>query len=539
MSSFCPDVGGDLGGLFATNVPIILSATMISRFLLVPAVWSYAIVNYVVIVVGILGTYRLTRRFAVRHWIALGAAFAYCTSLSVFGLLGFGGMLYGALLLPTLAAIVGYTLDRLGHRSRWWVLGVAAWGLVLVSMLFADGYTFMMACLLTGSLVFFNSWGRWRRPSTWFSYVILFGVVAGSYVAYRSVVTNAGAWGEDSLDKFRAFGLDLSTLFVPSNQVWWAKLLGIGQDSSALWGDGSNSVYNMLGVLFVLLAIVGLICHARSVRREVVALAFAGTVALVFALGPALKFMTLFDPALSDAATSMPAGAGILELPTAVLFEKAPGFEYMRAIYRWVLVTRLAVVILAAICIETLLRRKRAGLAIVLAVLAVAEVSFNPVAVFNKNVENAQMIRSFDDDVTTPLAAALDTDERVIFVSGTAKSNDYLSVYLVPTINVRSWNIGNDKALRRARAGWSEEVDFLIARQPAGDELLDASLKTLTSGEADAIVVLDFDLRNSAKSWPPSESFIERGQEISDTYSADARFAVEEHEYFDVVTLSR
>ncbi|MDZ8171046.1 hypothetical protein [Microbacterium xanthum] len=538
LRSFCPAVGGDEGGLFATNVPVILTATLLTRMLLIPAEWSYFLVCVAVIFGGLVGTYFYARRFAVRHWLALVGAFAYCGSLTVFGFLGFGGMLFGAMMLPVLAAIVGWTYRCVGRSKRMLVVSVVAWFAVTCSLIFADGYTFMMSCLLVGAIVLSRSWGRWNRLSTWIGIATFGASVALSYLIYRYMVPNAGAWGVDTIDKFRAFGLDLATLFVPSNEVWWAEAFGLGFASDTFWGDGSNAVYNYVGVVFVLLAVGGLIIHPRSVRRDVVALVLAGLGGLVLALGPALKIAAAFDPALSDSATIMPAGAGLLELPTRLIYEHVPGFEYMRSTYRWILVTKLALILLALIAVERLLRRRRTAVAVSLIAIALLEVSFNPIDAVRTNVERASVVQAFDRDVVEPMNSAIDKGSRVVMVSGTLNHNDYLSVYLAPRLDIQTWNIGNDKALRRARAGWPEEIDYLIGRQPEGEAMKTAAADMILQGRVDAVVTLNFDLRNNAKSWPPSDTLFDRGEAITAVFEDDPRFSVERDEYFSVVTLS-
>ncbi|KQQ95824.1 hypothetical protein ASF62_04905 [Leifsonia sp. Leaf325] len=537
--SYCDLVGGPLGGLFATNLPIIQPAVLISRLTGMPPEWSYALMSWVVLAAGLYGGYRFLRLVAVRSWLAMAGSLAYAASLNVFGVLGFGGMLFGAVLLPSLAFIVLSTLRRLRRAGALRKLGwLAGWTALATAMLFADGYTAIMGSALAAVLVLSSGWGRWRSGASWLGLAALAGITAVSYLLYKAIIPNAGSWGVDDLDKFRAFGLDLSTLFVPSDAVWWAELLGIGRDSSTLWGDGSNSQYNYLGIVMVGLAIVGVIMHARGARRTVIALTVVGLAALAVAVGPTLKIAALYDPSLSDAATSMPAGSGVVDLPTSWLFTHVPGVEYMRAIYRWVLLLRLAVVVLAVVGVEALLRRRKRVLAITLGVIAVVEVAFNPVAAVQTNLGNAQEMSQFNRDVVDPMSEAFGPDDRVVFVSGTPKANDYLSVYLAPKLDIHTWNIGNDKALRRARAAWPSRIDQLIARQPQGDKLKDLTASVLEDGTVTKVVVLDFDLRENAKAWPPNDRTQERGEAIADTLEADDRFTVDRHEYFDVVTLA-
>lgn len=537
--STCDMVGGPLGGLFATNLPVIQSSVAVSRFLGIPPEWSYSVVSWLVLFAGVYGSYRLLRLFAMRTWVALAGSISWTGSLSVLGVLGFGGMLFGAVLIPALAFLALSTMRALRRRRiRATALWASGWACLTVAMLFSDGYTFMMGSVVVAVFVLVSVWGRWRDPATWFG-VGLLGAVSGlAFVLYRTVIPNAGSWGADGLDKFRAFGLDLSTLVIPTDEVWWAELLGIGIDPNALWGDGSNSAYNYLGVLMLILAGIGVVLHPRGRRRLVVALVIIGVAGLVLSLGPDLKIAELYDPDLAATPTSMPPGIAALDLPTGWIYAFVPGIEYMRAIYRWVLLLRLVIIVLAAIGVEALIRRGRRTLAIALGLLAVLEVSYNPVRVIATNLDRAAEVREFNRDVVEPMASVLESGDRVVFVSGTPRANDYLSVYLAPKLEISSWNIGNDKALRRARAAWPSRIDELIARAPEGERLQDLTASVLEDGTVTKVVVLDFDLRNSAKSWPPSDGLRARGDRIASTLEGDDRLEVERHEYFDVVTLA-
>ncbi|WP_430645994.1 hypothetical protein [Agromyces sp. GXS1127] len=539
IRSTCDLVGGPLGGLFATNLPVIQSSTLLSRSTGMPPEWSYAVISWLVLFAGVFGTYRLLRLCALRFWVAQWGAIAWTGSLSVIGILGFGGMLFGAVLLPTLAFLCLSTLRALRRRrTRPALLWGTGWAALTVAMLFSDGYTFVLGSAMSGALVATWMWGRWRQAETWVGAAALAIMTGLAYALYRLVVPNAGAWGSDGIDKFRAFGLDLSTLVVPTDEVWWADLLGVGVDPGTLWGDGSNNAYNYIGVLMLILAGIGLVAHPRGRRRIVVAFALIGIAGLVLSLGPDLKIAEVYDPSLSESRTSMPPGIALLELPLEWVYGNVPGIEYMRATYRWILLFRLAVIVLAAIGVEALVRRRRRWLAIGLAVAAIVEVSFNPVSTLQTNLDRAAEVRAFNADVVTPMSQAFSPDDRIVFVSGTERANDYLSVYLAPILDVRSWNIGNDKALRHARAAWPTRIDRLIARQPEGSELRDLTASVLEDGTVTKVVVLDFDLRNSAKSWPPSDGLRDRGERISDTLDGDERFDVERHEYFDVITLA-
>ena len=155
---------------------------------------------------------------------------------------------------------------------------------------------------------------------------------------------------------FRSMGLDLITLVVPTEPVWPAAKLNYAGVHSELWGDGSNSAYNYVG--FAGLVLAGVCLGSRSRRPEALALAVAGLVAFVLALGPSLK-IDESRPAPGGLPTFesylMPEGVATADLPWDGLFTAVPGINSMRATYRWYGVTRFAVVVLAGLAVTQLL----------------------------------------------------------------------------------------------------------------------------------------------------------------------------------------
>ena len=95
--------------------------------------------------------------------------------------------------------------------------------------------------------------------------------------------------------RFRAMGADVVTLMSPTSSNWWAGRLGVARDFSLLWGDGTNSRYNYLGVVLVALSLIGVVLAWRTDRRMLVWLV-VGAAALLLALGPSIKISDVRGP---------------------------------------------------------------------------------------------------------------------------------------------------------------------------------------------------------------------------------------------------
>ena len=66
-----------------------------------------------------------------------------------------------------------------------------------------------------------------------------------------------GAYPLSPLPVFRTVGLDIQTLVTPTQVQWIPNALGWTSDTTRLWGDGSNSAYDYIGIACVVLAIAG------------------------------------------------------------------------------------------------------------------------------------------------------------------------------------------------------------------------------------------------------------------------------------------
>jgi hypothetical protein len=124
-------------------------------------------------------------------------------------------------------------------------------------------------------------------------------------------------------------------------------------------------MYNYVGVICVALACAAI--AARHRQPYVVALALAGVIGLLLSFGPALKLNNVRGPS-SDMPTStsylLPISEATAELPWDSIY-KVPGLAQMRAKYRWSAVTRLALIVLAAVAVEWLLTRGRSRIFVI------------------------------------------------------------------------------------------------------------------------------------------------------------------------------
>jgi FtsH-binding integral membrane protein len=475
------------------------------------------------------------RRLGAGQLVAFGTAAAYLLSPTVIGLRGFGGTFFGFLLLPTYAYIdlwVMGVLDR--RRGPALALAVIGYAAVKTGAVFMDGYSFIAANLVSTGL-----WVAWlleaRKPlrRRLAGVVLLVGANALALATYLLYVP--GSYEENPIGVFRSMGLDVVTLLVPTDVVWLAASLGVAREHSDLWGDGSNSAFNYVGLVWVGLVIAYLARPPR--RRPAIALGAAGLIAFVLALGPSLKVNEINRKPVSIPTYEsylMPEGTAAADFPWAGLYTTLPGVDSMRASYRWFGVTRLALVVLAGLAVAQLAARSGRGriLAALLAGIAVVEIAPNLPIYMDSYRRNDRSVEQFSHSVEADLRAVTRPGERTFFLNYDDSHNDYLANYLAAAADLRSFNAGGDKNAILARAGWPAEV-VALAESPTGDEVVTA----LGSGQVDVVVVPYFHLRLSSYAWPPAPEVQAQARAAFASLVLDQRLHAVRRHWFTVLRL--
>lgn len=523
---------------FLTSGPFIAVGWLLMRLPGVGSYEAYQVTSALFDAVALAGGFALVRALGASRWVALGAATAYLLSPSVIGMNSFGGTFTGFTLLPAYAyadLLVMRGVARL--RGPALAAVIAGYGVLRVAALFLDGYSFVVASFVSVAL-----WTPWllRRALDGRRRLVGLGTLAGAplfaYAIYRAYVPSVT--DPAPLELFRSMGLDLVTLVRPSTVVWGADLLGVAQRETVLWGDGTNERFNYIGLLCVGLAAFGLWAARR--RPQVLALAAAGAVALVLSFGPSLKIDDV-RPARFDLAALtyddylMPAEAADVSLPWGGLFTALPGLEHMRAVYRWSVLTRLALIALAAVGVEALLRRRRRTLAIVLGCLALIELAPNAPALVDRNRALHEQRAAFAADVLPDLRAATREGERVFFRGPDGVATDYSVNSLAARSRVLAYNAGGDKNALQAAAAWPPEIGALTSPELTADVVAHA----LSTGALDALVLPTFDLRMAAYRWPASPDEGERAAALLQPLAADGRLRVERRRWVSVVRLAQ
>jgi hypothetical protein len=528
-----------------------------------PQKWAIAILQYTagmsaltafrftvaaVIVSALIGTRALFVRIVGRHWAAWVGACLYLISPIVLGEAAYASLQLGFMLVPCYL-LADHTFLACLRRRRWPAAAAAA-GMVValrVSAILTDPYSFVMSLVLIG--VMYLAWlVRRIRERAAGSVGVAVGVAAVSLVTAYLVYTRlvgASSFTRMPMDFFRGQGVDLYVQVVPPANLWFADLLGLHHHLTAYqaYSDGPNITQVFLGWVLLATAVAGavvLVRRGRWRRPVVVGLLGAGAVGFVLALGPSLRVADFRAgrgaagiPGFND--YLMPAADATAPTGLAWIYRHVPGIDMMRALYRWELLPKLALIALAVVAITALARRGRTVLAVAVAVLLVVEAMPNLIATHRAGVRQLATVAQVDLDVTDPLASALRPGERVLMVNpvpGQTGTNAYLANWLCPQLHVRCYNVGGDKAGELARPMQPPAVTDAIGRPKDLQADIDA---LFAAGQVDAVVLIYFDLRAGAYSWPPGEKGRQASAGAAQHLVDAGRYRVSTGRYFTVL----
>ena len=539
LQDSCPVVGGAAGAAIGNGLPIVVVATGFVRLVGLPAEWALTTTYALMMTAAAAGAWMLARDFGIRLWIAYAAGFAYLISPTVVGMQSFGSTFWGVLGIPMSVWFSRRMLIRIATARTWSiVIPILCWASFLYVLIYLDGYAFVMveaaviAVLAGSALAMRATWPIVRMVTGQMSATVL------AYGLYRATSASGTDFAKSSIDLFRAMGADVVTLMSPTSSNWWAGRLGVARDFSLLWGDGTNSRYNYLGVVLVALSLIGVVLAWRTDRRMLVWLV-VGAAALLLALGPSIKISDVrgpLVPPITYQSYLMPAHDAALSLPTEWLYQHAPGLDMMRATYRWMALVRLSLVMLGAFAVQQAVAHRRwwavVGAALgLIGLLELAPDAPNAVAV---DLRNAHMIARFDADVIAPLDNALPDRSRVIIAPNAAGGNDFLAGYIATGAHLWMYNVGGDKSVSDARKTWPAAVTGLLTRST---DFADSANGVLEGGMADCVVIPYFDLRWSATAWPTSPQFAAAGREAVLEVATDGRFMIQRYDSFAIATL--
>lgn len=469
----------------------------------VPPADAYALAFALWFTVAFYGAYRFVRLIGGRGGISLLCALLWLTLPVIWQHADYSMVSLGFALLPAYF-YAALRLVRYERNLPSSILFLAA----TLSAAFMDGYSFMMfasgvAILL---LVSFAISSTERKEILYKCFPVTGAAFAISYLLYTAYIGKTRFEAED-LDFFRAFGSNIEFFFVPTQGgLWLPDFVGLSAVRQEINYFGDGSVFNASFALVLIIAAIYALATRSSDVRLKVAFLLVGLCGFYMALGPSFKWNVLRPE--GDFGPLMPFQYAPWRTGTEFLSTYVPGFNNMRASYRWVALGMFGAWALLALHVAS--HRVQSGTTIA---IILAGIAFNmPTrAVIAANVQARETIVEIDRYVES-LRPIFQPGERVAFVPF---RNDFFANYMASKLDIRTYNIGGDKNLAVAMAGWP---DTMLAFEPgkAGPEFGKKVLRLLTEQDAEVAAIPYMDLLWAAHQWPRATEYFDEMQPYVD-----------------------
>ena len=513
-----------LAGAYPAGLLIILGLHPSDAYSLMAAVW---------LTVAFWGAWRIGRFLGVTSSLASLGALLWTSTPVIWNHAGYSMVSFGIALLPFYFSIIIILLFRIINMERVSFTLLVGYFLSTTISVFMDGYSFMMFAAgssILGCYALFRY--KESRPKLIKHaipiHILSFGL---AYLLFTLYIGKAH-FTEAPLDFFRGWGLDLSFVAIPTKGVLWLwDTLGLSIPRSSTQFFGDASVW--ITTFSLPLIIFGLLAWVLTRKKSKLATCFLIIAILGFymALGPSLKI----DSTKPDYWNSplMPAELAIAPTGSALLSEYVPGFNNMRAAYRW---SALGMFGFWALILLLLAQRRsiRSRSIVILIIFFLIVNNFPDLShQWQEYKNNRSMFLKIDNDLVEPLSKDLKAGEKVVFLP---YRNDFLVNYLAPKLEIKTFNIGGDKNLEEARENWPTIMkEFKMSQIDTGFSTRIAHL--LIKGEVDVVVLPYIDLLWAAHSWPAANSYQAQIEQIVKEFETSKLFKVQNRRHYSVIRL--
>ena len=365
---------------------------------------------------------------------------------------------------------------------------------------FMDGYTFMM--FATGSSILLAN-AILTKPDDrqYFLKVVLPVHLLSFALAYAifSLYIGKSNFKAYPIDFFRGWGLDLSFLAIPTKGILWIPdLLGISIQRSNETFFGDSSVWKTTFALPILILGIFAWFRIRYISKLNTGILFVSIFGFYMALGPSVKINSIKSQALQQShpreqSVLMASEYAVAPTGNAWISETLPGFNVMRASYRWSALGIFGMWLLIMINLSKTDEKQLKvwpGLLFLLLVFNLPDFVFR----WQQGTSIRAKFLQIDNELVSKLSNNIQKNETVVFLP---LGNDFMANYLAPKVGFRTPNIGGDKNLDEARLKWPENMQKLGGGQPF---YASNYLKLLLDGHADVIVVPYFNMLHF--DWP-------------------------------------
>lgn len=464
---------------------------------------AYAAMVAIWLSISFVGAWRLALTIGANNLFAIAAAVLWTTMPVIWVHSGYSMLSLGIALLPTYFLSSHLILfNPIESSSQYFRFGAGMIASCLVAV-FMDGYTFVMFAVgatLMGVYAIVIGSAAARRRLTLFSIPVLVFAFILAYLAYGAYVGDP-QFRIATIDHFRGWGADVTFFLAPTRGIHWLwDTLGLSIERSNRLFFGDESVWTTTFSLPVIAAGVVAWWRMKSTNKLATAYLLIGLVGLYMSLGPSLKVNSVRPDEMIQAdqfPVQMARELAIGPTGSEWISTHVPGFQNMRASYRWIALAVFGFWMLFVLLMADRDRKIKKITIIGVSVLLTISNLPHPDKLHTGIVERSSFL-AIDQHVQSDLREMLDPGERVVFLPF---RNDFLVNFMSASLGIRAFNIGGDKNLEEARKHWPPTLRGF--RQGRIDEdFARRILAVLTRCEADVVVLPYLDMLWAAHSWP-------------------------------------
>ncbi len=504
---------------------VIVIATLL-RFGMQPPD-AYALMCALYLFFAYLGAYLLSRSFGVNRTNATLSSVLWGTMPIIWTHSGYSMLSLGIAMLP----LYFFSVQSLFNKTKFGLPLFMVYFIICIVAIFMDGYSFMMFVLSTALFLVYRVFFK-MKPFLIQSFFVI-QVLAPLLIAYclYSVYIGRAYFEPSNLEFFRAWGLDIDFFLRPTKGVFWlwdTLKISIPRDSHEYFGDASvwTSSFGLpvysIGVFSWL--------YLRNKKKETILFFLFAFIAFYLALGPSFKFNSVKS---ADMGALMPEQYAVFPTGTAFLSLFVPGFNNMRAAYRWLSLGVFGSWCLTMLLIGNIQNEKKYLCKLVILTLIIVNMPnlqyINEVS--QKNRENFFKIKS---ELAMSLSDHLNSGELVVFLP---YDNDFIVNYIASLLNIRTYNVGGDKNLFAARMKWPSIMKkFKMASLDS--DFTRRVVLFLLQENAEVVVIPRIHLLWAAHFWPPQKRFEKEYPGVIKALRQKPFLHIVEESYYAIVKIS-
>ena len=538
-----------LAGAYPAGLLITLGLNPVDAYAAMAAIW---------LTVAFFGAWRLSLLLGLSGLRALLTTVLWMSMPIIWAHASNSMLSLGIALLPFYIWIALQVIIKrvIGHKDL--LCKITLFIVTCIIAVFMDGYTYVMFAVGVAVLGVFSFFylSDLRRHLIVFALPTIIVAFALSYFLYTAYIGQS-FFEPETMDFFRGWGVDLTFIAMPTRGMhWFWDTVGLSVVRSNRYFFGDSNVWISTFSLPIIIAGLAGWWRMKAKSRLATGFLLLSLFGFYMALGPSLKLNSTRSESMIESGDFSPLmleEQAIAPTGNAILSENVPGFQQMRASYRWHALGMVGFWGLIVIWLGSLKLRIHLtwGLLLVAVLIVFNLPNFNGTwqrAPVLSNLDTIWQARLEDISYTNNRKAFLRMENEIIYemrnllqeeeiVAFLPYRNDFLVNYIAARLNIRAFNIGGDKNLFTAKEHWPSLMKGLHMGQIC-TVFADRILLLLANREVDAVVLPYIDMLWAAHFWPAPVEFSEQLAPVIAELNASEFVTIHKREHYAVVRIA-